>query len=207
MHGYSSSEESEDPKRPRPLPASSSNSNDQKKRKKKKPPPQQAINRIWKKLQARKPTTPLAVLPFDPVPPPASPDRANEASDAGYQRAVDECRRKVRKIIKECRRVNMRYRDQGWDLVSSTPFFPLRPVFGGGGSGGLHLSVWRAGWGGNCPLRNQGRNRRCDRPSLGDSRSGGLDARKWDRVRTVPCLCSPPELALLTCDTVYRIGT
>ncbi|KAL2107670.1 hypothetical protein VUR80DRAFT_4893 [Thermomyces stellatus] len=116
MHGYSSSEESEDPKRPRPLPASSNNNNDQKKRKKKKPPPQQAINRIWKKLQARKPTTPLAVLPFDPVPPPAGPERANEPSDSSYERAVDECRRKVRKIIKECRRVNMRYRDPGWDL-------------------------------------------------------------------------------------------
>lgn len=133
MHGYSSSEESEDPKRPRPLPASSNNNNDQKKRKKKKPPPQQAINRIWKKLQARKPTTPLAVLPFDPVPPPAGPERANEPSDSSYERAVDECRRKVRKIIKECRRVNMRYRDPGWDLVSFNmrraplPFSFLRP--------------------------------------------------------------------------------
>lgn len=145
MHGYSSSEESEDPKRPRPLPASSSNTTDQKKRKKKKPAPQQAINRIWKKLQARKPTTPLAILPFDPVAPPASPARANEASDAGYERAVEECRRKVRKIIKECRRVNMRYRDQGWDLVSfetTPPFFPASVL--GGARGGLHLGVWRA---------------------------------------------------------------
>lgn len=126
MHGYSSSEESEDPKRPRPLPSSNSK-NDEKKRKKIKPPPQQAINRIWKKLQTRKPTTPLAVLPFDPVTPPASPDRANEHSAAGYDRAVEECRRKVKKIIKECRRVNMRYRDPGWDLVCGPRFFTLPP--------------------------------------------------------------------------------
>src|SRR5690606_4284825 len=118
MHGYSSSEESEDPKRPRALPATSSTTTDKTKKKKKKPAPQQAINRIWKKLQVRKPTVPLAVLPFDPVLPPASPDRANEPSSAGYERAAEECRRKVRKIIKECRRVNMRYRDPGYDLVS-----------------------------------------------------------------------------------------
>jgi hypothetical protein len=118
MHGYSSSEESDDPKRPRAQPATSSTSSDQKKKKKIKPAPQQAINRIWKKLQSRKPTTPLAILPFDPVLPPASPDRANESSSAGYDRAVEECRRKVRKIIKECRRVNTRYRDPGYDLVS-----------------------------------------------------------------------------------------
>ncbi|PKS10358.1 hypothetical protein jhhlp_002109, partial [Lomentospora prolificans] len=116
MHGYSSSEESEDPKRPRAVPSSSSNNNDQKKKKKKKPPPQAAINRIWKKLQAKQPTIPLAVLPFDPVLPPAGPDRANESSAASYERAVEECRRKVRKIIQECRRVNTRYRDPGWDL-------------------------------------------------------------------------------------------
>jgi hypothetical protein len=37
---------------------------------------------------------------------------------AGYERAAEECRRKVRKIIQECRRVNTRYRDPGWDIVS-----------------------------------------------------------------------------------------
>jgi len=121
MHGYSSSEESEDPRRPRPAPASTSTTTDQKKKKKKKPAPQQSINHIWRKFQSRKPNTAIAVLPFDPVQPPATLDRANEAASAGYRRAAEECRRKVQKIVKECKRVNMRYRDPGWDLVSQYP--------------------------------------------------------------------------------------
>ncbi|KAK6210051.1 calpain family cysteine protease [Colletotrichum tabaci] len=115
MHGYSSSEESDDPRRPRPVPASN-NSTDQKKKKKKKAPPQPSINHIWKKFQNKKFNKALAVLPFDPVLPPASSDKPNELLSVGYERAVEECRRKVKKIIQECRRVNMRYRDPGWDL-------------------------------------------------------------------------------------------
>jgi hypothetical protein len=117
MHGYSSSEESEDPRRPRTQPVAPSSS-DQKKPKKKKPPPQHSINRIWKKFQNKRFNKALAILPFDPVPPAASPERGNELLSDGYERAAEECRRKVRKIIQECRRVNMRYRDPGFDLVS-----------------------------------------------------------------------------------------
>jgi hypothetical protein len=51
------------------------------------------------------------------VQPPAT-YHSNELLSAGYERAAEECRRKVEKIIKECKRVNMRYRDPGWDLVS-----------------------------------------------------------------------------------------
>ncbi|KAI5465326.1 hypothetical protein BGZ63DRAFT_373306 [Mariannaea sp. PMI_226] len=116
MHGYSSSEESDDPRRPKAPAPATSNATDQKKRKKKKLPPQKAINRIWKKFSKRKFYTALAVLPFDPVQPPAISDEPNELLSAGYQRAADECRRKVEKIIKECKRVNMRYRDPGFDL-------------------------------------------------------------------------------------------
>ncbi|KAL0764066.1 hypothetical protein CaCOL14_013393 [Colletotrichum acutatum] len=86
------------------------------KTKKKKTPPQPSINHIWKKFHNKKFNKALAVLPFDPVLPPASSDKPNELLSAGYERAVEECRRKVKKIIQECRRVNMRYRDPGWDL-------------------------------------------------------------------------------------------
>ncbi|KAH7162133.1 hypothetical protein B0J13DRAFT_490704 [Dactylonectria estremocensis] len=116
MHGYSSSEESDDPRRPRAAPATTTTTQDQKKKKKKKLPPQKSINRIWKKFSKRKFHTALAVLPFDPVVPPATSNQPNELLSAGYTRAAEECRRKVEKIIKECKRVNMRYRDPGWDL-------------------------------------------------------------------------------------------
>jgi hypothetical protein len=85
-------------------------------RKKPRMPPQPRINRIWKRFSNRRFTTALAVLPFSPVQPAAAPERANELLNDGYKRAVEECKRKVEKIIAECRRVNMRYRDPGWDL-------------------------------------------------------------------------------------------
>lgn len=118
MHGYSSSEESDDPRRPRVQPSSTSNNQDQKKKRKKRLPPQKSINRIWKKFSNRKFHKALSVLPFDPVTP-ASSDRPNELLNEGYERAAEECRRKVHKIVQECKRVNMRYRDPGWDLVSN----------------------------------------------------------------------------------------
>ncbi|OPB39123.1 calpain-like protease [Trichoderma guizhouense] len=117
MHGYSSSEESDDPRRPRSQPASSGNNQDQKKKRKKRLPPQQSINKVWKKFSNRKFHKALSVLPFDPVVAPRSGlDRPNELISEGYEKAAEECRRKVQKIVKECKRVNMRYRDPGWDL-------------------------------------------------------------------------------------------
>jgi hypothetical protein len=118
MHGYSSSEESDDPRRPRAPPATNNN-NDQKKKKKRRLPPQQSINRIWKKFSNRKFNAALSVLPFDPVAPPATADRPNELLWDSYERAAEECRRKVEKIVRDCRRINMRYRDPGFDLVST----------------------------------------------------------------------------------------
>ncbi|KAG4277403.1 hypothetical protein FPRO04_14107 [Fusarium proliferatum] len=85
------------------------------KRKKKKFPPQKSINRTWKKFSKRKFHKALAVLPFDPVKPPAI-HHSNELLSAGYERAAEECRRKAEKITKECKRVNMRYRDPYWIL-------------------------------------------------------------------------------------------
>jgi hypothetical protein len=121
MHGYSSSDESDDPRRPRSQPASSGNNQDQKKKRKKRLPPQQSINKVWKKFSNRKFHKALSVLPFDPVAPRSGLDRPNELLSEGYERAAEECRRKVQKIVQECKRVNMRYRDPGWDLVSDSP--------------------------------------------------------------------------------------
>ncbi|KAB5569964.1 hypothetical protein GE09DRAFT_1170855 [Coniochaeta sp. 2T2.1] len=119
MHGYSSSSDSDSDyrrKRNQQAPPAPANSNDKTKVKKRKLPPQLTINRVWKRFSKKKFTKALAVLPFDPVPPPVVSERANELLSTGYERAAEECRRKVRKIIQECRRVNMRYRDPGFDL-------------------------------------------------------------------------------------------
>ncbi|KAF3769729.1 hypothetical protein M406DRAFT_33428, partial [Cryphonectria parasitica EP155] len=102
-----------------PAPQSSTNTNgnkDEKKKKKAKKPPQESIDQIWDKFSQKKFSKALAVLPFSPVPASTSGERGNELLSAGFERAAEECRRKVRKIISECKRVNTRYRDPGWDL-------------------------------------------------------------------------------------------
>lgn len=125
MHGYSSSSETDDyysyRKHKATVPATTTTNDANKKKKKRKVPPQQRINRIWKRFSDKRFNKAVAVLPFDPVPPPSISERSNELLSAGYERAASECRRKVQKIIQECRRVNMRYRDPGWDLVGVLP--------------------------------------------------------------------------------------
>lgn len=37
-------------------------------------------------------------------------------TDQSYEAAAEQCRRKVAQIVKECRRVNLKYRDQHFDL-------------------------------------------------------------------------------------------
>lgn len=132
MHGYSSSSESDDDynyrKHKGAAPATTTSNDANKKKKKRKLPPQQSINRIWKRFSKKRFTKALAVLPFDPVLPPTISDRSNELLSAGYERAAEECRRKVRKIIQECRRVNTRYRDPGWDIVSALVALALPPL-------------------------------------------------------------------------------
>ncbi|KAL8383223.1 hypothetical protein RB595_006800 [Gaeumannomyces hyphopodioides] len=89
---------------------------DDKKKKKVKLPPQETIEQIWERFSKDQFTKALKILPFDPVPASTASVRANELLTAGYERAADECRRRVRKIIQECKRVNKRYRDPGFDL-------------------------------------------------------------------------------------------
>jgi hypothetical protein len=145
MYGYSSSSESDGEynyrKHKSVVPATTNQNDANKKKKKRKLPPQQSINRIWKRFSNKRFNKALAVLPFDPVLPPTISDRSNELLIAGYERAAEECRRKVRKIIQECRRVNTRYRDPGWDIVSD-PLFALARLCSAGPAS--RLAAWRA---------------------------------------------------------------
>ncbi|KAJ9129876.1 Calpain-D [Pleurostoma richardsiae] len=97
------------------LGTAATNAQEKKKKKKPKLPPQEAIEKIWEHFQQQKFSVVLTVL-VSPVPPPTSVERGNDLVSSGHERAVEECRRKVRKIIAECRRVNTRYRDPDWDL-------------------------------------------------------------------------------------------
>lgn len=107
------------PQLPGPMPHAAANgTTDDKKKKKAKKPPQESIDKIWERFSQKNFSKALSVLPFSPVPVSTSGERANELLSAGYERAAEECRRKVRKIISECKRINTRYRDPGWDLVS-----------------------------------------------------------------------------------------
>ncbi|KAI1822679.1 hypothetical protein F4861DRAFT_376513 [Xylaria intraflava] len=112
--GYSSASESEEP----PCKASPANNgnNNQKKKKKRKLSPQQTINGIWRRFATQKYSKALSVMPFDPVPLPSTLEEPNELLSVGYERAREECSRRVKKIIQECKRVNTRYRDPNFDL-------------------------------------------------------------------------------------------
>lgn len=129
VYNYSSSsdEEVESPSTPpsrrrhrrsSPQSSSTTSTDDKKKNKKNQKPPQESIDSIWEKFSKKKFSKALAVLPFAPVQASTAGDCGNELLEAGYERAAEECRRKVRKIISECKRINTRYRDPSWDLVS-----------------------------------------------------------------------------------------
>jgi hypothetical protein len=94
-----------------------------KSKKKKKLPPQETIDKIWSRFSASKFSKATKILPFetkllhDPSAVPASiPKPNNLLVSEDFERAVQECRFKVRKLIKECKRVNMRYRDPSFDI-------------------------------------------------------------------------------------------
>ena len=91
---------------------------------------QEKIDRTWRRFSSKRFNKAFSVLPFAAVPPSTVSELPNELISKGYERAAEECRRKVRKIIEECRRVNMRYRDPTWDIVSGPQHAPRRTKVG-----------------------------------------------------------------------------
>ncbi|KAI8710269.1 Calpain catalytic domain-containing protein [Fusarium sp. LHS14.1] len=116
MPGYTSSEESEDSRRPPKQSPEKLGESKQKHKRTKSMTPQQSINRTWRRFSRHQFNNGPAIIPFDPVPPPVNTGRSNRLLSEDYGRAAAECRLKVEKIVKECKRVNMRYRDPDWDL-------------------------------------------------------------------------------------------
>ncbi|KAH8591924.1 hypothetical protein B0O99DRAFT_654185 [Bisporella sp. PMI_857] len=127
MFMYSSSSDDDSRRRgrpnpPPPLPPHPSLPNNNNK-KTKRYPPQETINKIWQRFSVPQFSKATTILPS--APPTSSdpskltqsrPTQNNFLVSEDFQRAVQECRTKVQKLIKECKRVNMRYRDPSFDI-------------------------------------------------------------------------------------------
>jgi hypothetical protein len=87
----------------------------------KKQPPQKSINQFWNKFTTKHPGKVFTILP-DNLYAKRAAANAPKGSIPGqnalqsYQEAVDACTRKVEKIVKESRRLNVKYRDPHFDI-------------------------------------------------------------------------------------------
>lgn len=103
------------------------NSNQQPKESQPPPPraerrtPQENVNRFWKKFYAKYPGTVFTVLPENPYAQKKVAKSSKGVVQAqravrSYEQARQECTHDVKRIIRECRRVNQKYRDPHFDI-------------------------------------------------------------------------------------------
>lgn len=86
-----------------------------------KQPPQKSINEFWDKFTTKHPGKIFTVLPDNLYAKRAAAHAPKgsipgQNAIASYQEAVDACKKKVEKIVKECRRLNQKYRDPHFDI-------------------------------------------------------------------------------------------
>ncbi|KAF4956670.1 hypothetical protein FGADI_3659 [Fusarium gaditjirri] len=81
--------------------------------------PQQAIDKFWKQFTTKNPGKATTVIPSNTYTDLAA-KRGNQVTttttQASYEDAAATCRAKVEKIVKECRRINKKYRDPHFDI-------------------------------------------------------------------------------------------
>ena len=87
----------------------------------KKQPPQQDINDFWGKFTTKHPGKIFTILPDNLYAKRAAAHAPKgsipgQNAVASYKEAVDACKKKVEKIVKECRRLNQKYRDPHFDI-------------------------------------------------------------------------------------------
>jgi hypothetical protein len=109
-----------------PPPPPFSDSKPKSKKKRKPLPPQETINKIWSRFSVHKFSKATVILPFatpstktsdtSKASATSQPEQNNLLVSEDYERAVRECRARVKKLIRECKRVNMRYRDPDFDI-------------------------------------------------------------------------------------------
>ncbi|KAK5994899.1 Calpain-D [Cladobotryum mycophilum] len=83
--------------------------------------PQEIIDEFWSKFTTKTPGKATTVIPQNPYSARVARKTAKAAissttTQASYEAAVAMCRAKVEKIVRECRRVNKKYRDPHFDL-------------------------------------------------------------------------------------------
>ncbi|KAI8623159.1 hypothetical protein F5Y19DRAFT_468721 [Xylariaceae sp. FL1651] len=88
-------------------------------KKSKQQAPQEAIDEFWSKFTTKAPGKATTVIPYNEYAERAarrSSKAVGTTTQASYEEAAAVCRAKVAKIVKECRRVNQKYRDPHFDL-------------------------------------------------------------------------------------------
>lgn len=83
--------------------------------------PQKSINDFWDKFNTKHPGKIFTILPDNLYAKRAAHQRRKDLSPgqnaiASYAEAVAHCKAKVDKIVKECRRINQKYRDPHFDI-------------------------------------------------------------------------------------------
>lgn len=83
--------------------------------------PQEAINEFWENLITKKPGKVTKIFPSslyaDLLPPPRKPGTATGKNAAeSYQAAAEECRARVKRIVRECERTNEKFTDPDFDI-------------------------------------------------------------------------------------------
>ena len=103
--------ESNPPTEPSPLP----------KKVNKNVPPQQSIDNFWKRFTTKHPGKLFTILPDNLYAKRAAIRASQEKAPsknavASYEQAAAACRAKVEKIVKDCRRLNQKYKDPHFDI-------------------------------------------------------------------------------------------
>lgn len=84
--------------------------------------PQEGVNRFWSRFYAKYPGKVFNILPENPYAQKiatSSKDVAQaQRAVRSYEQAKEECIRDVKRIIRECRRINQKYRDPHFDIES-----------------------------------------------------------------------------------------
>src|SRR6201996_443970 len=114
-------------------------------RKQRRQPPQETVNQFWDRMTPRYPGKVFTLLPDNPYARKKAAKTphgtvSGQRAARSYEEARAECERDVNRIIRECRRLNQKYRDMHfdieWDLKSgqrncldglSTPGDSMKP--------------------------------------------------------------------------------